>query len=218
MDDATSAVRRRAALLWVAVTAGAVALGRTAGPALGLLRPQASFADLLVGGCAAAALVAAGLLWLTTTDVAWHQLRSPGATLRTGRTSRRIGPVRTLLLAACGVAAVAGPAAATGGDGPAPSLDGLPLPDRATGAAGYAGPTDSAHPTGAPTDDRGDERTVPVRPGDSLWAIAARTLGPDASAADVASYWHRVHALNAAVIGADPDLLQPGQQLRLPPH
>lgn len=215
MDDATSAVRRRAALLWLAVTVGTAAVARAAGPATGLLRAQATFADLLVGGCAAAALVAAGLLWLTATDVVWHEVRSPGTTMRTGR---RIGPVRTLLLAACGVAAVAGPAAAAGGDGPEPSLNGLPLPDRATGPADAADTTRAAGATGASADSGDDRRTVQVRPGDSLWAIASRALGPDASTADVASYWHRVHALNAAVIGDDPDLLRPGQQLRLPPH
>lgn len=202
MDDATSAVRRRAALLGLAVTSGTAGVTAAAGPAIRRVGPDATFADLLVGGCAGAAVVAAAALWLATADVVWHQLRSPGTTARPGR---RIGPVRALLLAACGVAAVAGPAGATGGDGPAPSLNGLPFPDRATGS-------------GAPADSRDDQRTVLVRPGDSLWAIASRALGPGAPAADVASYWHRVHALNAAAIGTDPDLLQPGQQLRLPPQ
>jgi nucleoid-associated protein YgaU len=57
---------------------------------------------------------------------------------------------------------------------------------------------------------------VVVRRGDSLWDIAARHLGPDASAADVAVEWPRWHRANRAVIGADPDLLIPGQRL-LPP-
>lgn len=209
MDDATSAVRRRAALLWLAVSAGTAGLAVTAGPTVRLLRPGASFTDLLVGGCTVATVVAAAALWLVTADVAWQQLRSPGTT---GRPGRRIGPVRALLLAACGVAAVAGPATATGGgDGPAPSLDGLPLPDRATGSTGSTGSA------GSPVDAADPTRTVRIRAGDSLWAIASRTLGPDAPAADVASYWHRVHALNASTIGPDPDLLHPGQLLRLPP-
>ncbi len=58
---------------------------------------------------------------------------------------------------------------------------------------------------------------VVVRRGDSLWDIAARHLGADASAAEIATEWPRWHAANAAVIGADPDLLLPGQRL-LPPH
>lgn len=207
MNNATSAVRGRAALLWLAVSAGTAGVTATAGPAVGRVRPDAAFADLLVGGCAGAAVVAAAALWLAAAEVAWQQLRSPGTT---GRPGRRVGPVRALLLAACGVAAIAGPATASGGEGPAPSLDGLPLPDRATGSA--TSPGDPGEPGGH------QQRTVQVRRGDNLWAIAARTLGPGASAAEVASYWHRVHALNAGVIGPDPDLLQPGQQLRLPPH
>ena len=46
-----------------------------------------------------------------------------------------------------------------------------------------------------------------MRRGDSLWDIAARHLGPDASAADVAVEWPRWHHANRDVIGADPDLL-----------
>jgi nucleoid-associated protein YgaU len=58
---------------------------------------------------------------------------------------------------------------------------------------------------------------VVVRRGDTLWDIAARHLGPNASAAEVAGEWPRWHQANAAVIGPDPDLLLPGQRL-LPPR
>ncbi len=58
---------------------------------------------------------------------------------------------------------------------------------------------------------------VVVRRGDTLWDIAARHLGPDASAAEIATEWPRWHATNATVIGSDPDLLLPGQRL-LPPR
>jgi nucleoid-associated protein YgaU len=57
---------------------------------------------------------------------------------------------------------------------------------------------------------------VVVRRGDSLWDIAARHLGADASAADVAVEWPRWHQANRDVIGSDPDLLIPGQRL-VPP-
>lgn len=190
----TTSVRRRAALLGLTVTLGAGALVRlAAAPAAGLARdPAGDFAGLLVQGCAALALLATALLVATTWSTVAGQLRRPGAP------RRPVGPVRTLLLALCGVAVLAGPASARP-DPPAPtSLAGLPLPDR---------PAGSAEPA----------RTVLVRPGDSLWAISARTLGPGASAGDVASYGHRVHVLNRRVVGADPDLLHPGQRLRLPP-
>jgi resuscitation-promoting factor RpfA len=57
---------------------------------------------------------------------------------------------------------------------------------------------------------------VVVLRGDTLWAIAARALPTDASDADVAAEVQRWHAANAAVIGADPDLIRPGQVLVAP--
>ena len=57
---------------------------------------------------------------------------------------------------------------------------------------------------------------VTVRRGDSLWAIAARHLGPGASDAQIAREWPRWYAANRDVVGDDPDLLVAGQQLRPP--
>lgn len=59
-------------------------------------------------------------------------------------------------------------------------------------------------------------RHVTVRPGDSLWAIAARDLGPGASGAEVATAWPRWWAANRPVVGADPDVIHPGQRLSAP--
>ena len=50
-----------------------------------------------------------------------------------------------------------------------------------------------------------------MRPGDTLWSIAQHHLTPDASDADIDTAWHAWYSANAAVIGADPDLIQPGQ-------
>jgi len=58
--------------------------------------------------------------------------------------------------------------------------------------------------------------TVTVRPGDSLWRIAAAHLGRAPTAARVAAAWPRWFAANRAVIGADPDLLVPGEVLHAP--
>ena len=55
-----------------------------------------------------------------------------------------------------------------------------------------------------------------VRPGDSLWSLTARQLGPHASAARVAAEWPRLYAANRRAIGADPDLIHPGQRLAAP--
>jgi nucleoid-associated protein YgaU len=63
---------------------------------------------------------------------------------------------------------------------------------------------------------RHDAGLVVVRPGDTLWDLAVRHLPPGADAGAVTACWHRIHELNRAVIGGDPDLILPGQQLRLP--
>jgi nucleoid-associated protein YgaU len=57
---------------------------------------------------------------------------------------------------------------------------------------------------------------VVVHRGDSLWSIAARGLGPDATDAEVAEAWPHWYAANRDVIGPDPDLILPGQVLRAP--
>ncbi|MGZ4685248.1 LysM peptidoglycan-binding domain-containing protein [Oryzihumus sp.] len=57
---------------------------------------------------------------------------------------------------------------------------------------------------------------VAVRRGDTLWSIAARHLGPTATAAQIALEWPRWHASNRHVIGDDPDRLVPGQLLEPP--
>ncbi|MHA7278918.1 LysM peptidoglycan-binding domain-containing protein [Arthrobacter sp. MDT2-2] len=63
-------------------------------------------------------------------------------------------------------------------------------------------------------------RTAPaevvVAPGDSLWSIAARRLGPLATAADIAEAWPAWFDANRPVIGDDPSLLLPGQVLQAP--
>lgn len=59
--------------------------------------------------------------------------------------------------------------------------------------------------------------SVVVRAGDSLWSIAARELGPAATNEAIAARWHDWYAANRHVIGNDPDLILPGQVLRIPP-
>ncbi|WUJ75425.1 LysM peptidoglycan-binding domain-containing protein [Kribbella soli] len=58
---------------------------------------------------------------------------------------------------------------------------------------------------------------VVVREGDSLWALAARELGAGASNEAIAARWPEWYAANRHVIGDDPDLILPGQVLRVPP-
>jgi nucleoid-associated protein YgaU len=162
-----------------------------------------SFEELLVDGCAVAALLAATWLWAVTCAIALLAARG-----RPEAAPRRVPVVvRRLVLAACGAAlagAVHGPAGAAPGGSPrsephgtagAISVAGLPLPDRALGAP-----------------------VVVVRPGDTLWDLAAAHLPPGAGPARVTACWHRIHELNRDVIGEDPDLILPGQRLHLPPR
>jgi nucleoid-associated protein YgaU len=57
---------------------------------------------------------------------------------------------------------------------------------------------------------------VTVRPGDSLWAIAAERLGGTPSAARIQAEWPRWYAANRRMIGTDPNLVRPGASLLVP--
>lgn len=195
----------RAVLLWLAVTAATTGLAALTVPLL-VVAPGPGFTGLLVRACAGLALTAGGGLWLLTTEVACSVV----AGHRPAGPSRGVlGPVRALLLAACGVAALTAPAAAVGDDQHGPTgaqvLDGLPLPDRAGSTADPPGATPAAAPG-----------SIRVRPGDCLWTIAEERLGPRAGVAEVAAYWQRMYSLNRDVIGPDPDVVLPGQRLQLP--
>lgn len=121
---------------------------------------------------------------------------------------------RALFLGAAGALAI-GPASAVhdaGQGAPAPaksvtsqSLDGLHLPDRPVGTTTVV----SAATTPGP-------RVITVRRGDSLWSIAARDLGPEANNAEIAEATKRWHDVNHAVIGIDPNVIFPHQQLTSP--
>lgn len=57
---------------------------------------------------------------------------------------------------------------------------------------------------------------VVVRRGDTLWDLAAAHLTPEATDSEIAAAWQRWYAENRSVIGADPDLILPGQVLTVP--
>jgi nucleoid-associated protein YgaU len=118
-----------------------------------------------------------------------------------GARSARSRGLRRLVLAACGVAlagALAAPSYATS-DHPSPDpLSGLPLPERAQGPARQA------------------DRSVVVRAGDSLWALAERDLSSLATDLRVGDRWHAIYRRNRGVIGPDPGLIHPGQVLKIP--
>ena len=139
-----------------------------------------------------------------------------------GHDRRRRGvpaSLRRLILTGCGAVVVSGlaaPAHAGGGPAAAPGaevLAGLRLPERIAVAPLERGAR--VRPTKPPVG------TVVVRPGDTLWSIAAADLAERGAAespapTDVAAYWPRLYALNLGVIGPDPAVIEPGQRLRLP--
>ncbi|MFA6574880.1 MAG: LysM domain-containing protein [Nocardioides sp.] len=210
MTGLGTARRLRCLLVWTATTvAMALVVAWCAAdlPSPGLR--GAEFDQVLVSLCAGALAGCAAWWWLVTSVVvveAWRDAPPwglPGVP----------APARRWVLAACGVALVgagAAPAAATPGhvhedDHPRvrAAVAGLPLPERPLGGLRV------------PRPER--DRVVVVAPGDSLWSLAATALGPGATDADVAAEWQRIHQLNRDVVGADPDLIRPGQRLVLPP-
>jgi hypothetical protein len=90
----------------------------------------------------------------------------------------------------------------------APAPDWVPTPVRALPSVTLTTPRHSA------TD--GEVREVTVRRGDTLWDIAAAHLSADATDAEIADEWQRWFQANRSVIGPDPDLILPGQVLRVP--
>lgn len=61
------------------------------------------------------------------------------------------------------------------------------------------------------------QQEVVVAEGQTLWSIAAHMLGRQATIVEISALWPRIYELNRTVIGADPDLLQVGTVLALPP-
>jgi nucleoid-associated protein YgaU len=59
----------------------------------------------------------------------------------------------------------------------------------------------------APTETK--SKTYTVDSGDNLSNIAKQELGD-------ANRWHEIYELNKDVIGKNPDLIQPGMELKLP--
>lgn len=233
------AARPRSVLMLTLTAAGAVtaAVALRAAPAKlarGLAHP-ARWVDA-IGVDAAVGTLAAAALWLLA---AWVIVglgaalagRLPGAAGALARRTALIALPRALYRAAAGAAglgivlspAVASAAAPHPGGTPAASTP-VPAPLTPTSSVRVpqlpiAHPADprspDPRPSTAPVHAAG-VRTVTVRPGDSLWRIAAAHLGRAPSAARVAAAWPRWFGANRAVIGADPDLLLPGEVLHAP--
>jgi nucleoid-associated protein YgaU len=194
-------------------------------------RPGPVPLDALLG------LAAAGGAWLvlswlaaTFTIAVLAAATRAGAELR--RAADRVTPATARRVAAAvlgvGLAAsplgLAGPATAEGG-APATRQTAGPLPgwtaDRPAPPSRSAAEPRNGPVGGSPASAATALRVVVVRPGDTLWDIAARHLGAGAAAAAVVAEWPRWYAANREVVGADPHLIRPGLGLRPPaqsPH
>ena len=60
------------------------------------------------------------------------------------------------------------------------------------------------------------QRLVVVEPGDSLWSITQERLGQGASSQQIHNEVERTFELNRDLLGDEPDLMLPGQELSLP--
>ncbi|MHB8185036.1 MAG: LysM peptidoglycan-binding domain-containing protein [Dermatophilaceae bacterium] len=78
------------------------------------------------------------------------------------------------------------------------------------------GPSWSPERRASPVNSADRVADIVVRRGDSLWSIAARHLGPEATPAQINAEWHRWFAANRHMIGDDANLIRPGQVLSPP--
>ena len=206
---------------------------------LAVLRAPAA-AGLTAPLVATAALLAQVLTaWLLLVALLTLGASGPASAARLSRALlRRCAPgaVRSAVAVALGtglvVGAAAGPAAAAP---PSPTAPAAAPPTASSPGAAPARRTPTSLPSSAldwpglsaatrtPTGPGAErarstaEPAVVVRPGDTLWGLAARSLPPRASDTDRAAEWPRWWSANRQVIGEDPDLLLPGQRLVAPP-
>jgi hypothetical protein len=177
---------------------------------------------------AAAQLAGAALwcvaLWCAVGLLAVLLHAGPGSAGLLGRRLTRLlvpRAVHRVLAAAIGFGVLAAPAMAGAASRPAASAveasgPALPAPIWPS-TPGLATPTWPTSPTTAPVAPASPTNsTVVVKPGDSLWLIAAARLRPRAGDAAIAAACSEWYASNRAVIGPDPDLITPGLVLRAP--
>lgn len=215
MSRGNSSVGRCLAV-WLLVTIGALAtLSTVAGAAASLASPavwHGTFEELLVAVASAALVACLAWSWVVTSTTVVDLVRG-----RSPATAPR-GPIRRLVLAACGAAVVAGVSspALAGAQSGDHSLVGLPMPDRAV--AELVVPIARPAPRPAPVSVTRPDAPITVRAGDSLWSIAASGLGPGAEVADIDAAWRELYAANRDAIGTDPDLIRPGLDLEPAPN
>ncbi len=234
MAQRSRTIGRIAALIVAAAAAPSLVWWGASAPLAAARADRADFDDLLA--LAAAGIAATILAWCAAAAVLTALAATPGALGRiAARCTERLTPIvaRRIIRAALGLAAAApttaglSPAVATPSSLPAamatasvstpaeeyPGVGRPPVPRIVVDRPGTGSDTepDPAPPPGPPV------RTVTVAPGDSLWAIAAHHLGPDAGNRQIAAEWPRWFAANRDEIGPDPDHIVAGTTLHVPP-
>jgi hypothetical protein len=212
----------RALALGLLATAALLGLVLTLLPTLDLDLDQ-PYPVFLPQCCAVVLLGCAGWMWLLTALVLGEAVstavRTGDAPVTSLPRRRRGVPTayRRLLVGACGLALSAGgvaPALATPGPvhvAPHPAFTARAhLGSTTTGAASPHQDADAPVPAAAASEQ------ILVRPGDSLWRIAAQRLPREADDATITHTWRRLYTANRDVIGDDPDRLEPGQLLNRP--
>lgn len=176
----------------------------------------AAFEDALVDLAVIVACLTSGWLVVVTALTLTLTAQAPVQAARVARLAPRLWRDTVLVLVGLSVVAVPGSAQArsdapSGPDGSPAPVAGLRLPDRPS--------PDGLRARESPRDTEPDRHTVTVRPGDTLWSIAASEAGPgaDDSDAGVARRCAAWYAANRPVIGDDPDLILPGTSLQSPP-
>lgn len=219
-------IQGRCLTVWAVVTTALVAAVHWLGGDVVAMRSgqelRPGFEQVLVAACSFTTIACGAWFWWVTTLTVLDLLR----TTEPRPVVAAAGPVRGLALVLCGAAVtaqLAGPATAAGSQ--ADLVAGLSLPDRASLSANLsanlsAGARASASSTARAGAAQGGTSPhsphVVVRDGDTLWSLARDCLGPGATDAETTARWQSIHASNLREVGHDPDLIHPGQRLRLP--
>lgn len=184
----------------------------------------------------------AGALWLLASTLLYALAlasRVPAAVRAVGWATlpavRRVAE-RTIVLAVATSTVVGGPAAALAAPG---SLQQAPPPPAVAGPESIAAESAEGRPPSDPpaaddpTDDRSTANPAPpvpaapdaepagsevhlVQAGESLWSIAADQVGAKDPQV-VGPYWAQLLTANPDLPSGDPDLIHPGDLVRIPP-
>ena len=222
-------VRRLVAAAWAAllvalvVALGAAGRGALAPPPLSLEEWAAWASDRTPLEAAAAVLrlvALAGAAYLLATTALGLVAGGLGSGRAVGVVARWSPPVVRWVVGASLAGALTAGTAGAAVSSPPPTMVLLPDDEPPSTTTTTLPVTAPAPPAPAPP---ASVTTIVLAPGDHLWSVAARTLatawGRAPAEREVAPYWRLVVELNRSELPnpIDPDLVFPGEVVRLPP-